>query len=353
MLTFVQKNHTDVESVAIKRMVALRDVGACMTLTTCRGVLLATILELKPEMLEEVFSDGSTFRASDAFMRKWMHRSLNWSRRKGTRAAQKLPSAWETDCSNAILRIAYLIKYYDIPTSNFVNSDQTQVVFAPGDKMTWAETGAKQIHILGKDEKCAFTLLVSVSSDGKLLTHQAVYAGLSDRSLPSPAAPFYAELVGRRFVVFIPSGNKKYWSTQKTMREFVNNILAPHFDMCKAKQGLPPSQQSVWLIDVWSVHRSLEFQTFMRTNHPTIIVCYIPGGCTGVLQPCDVGIQRPLKLSLTRSYHEDVVTILLNQFKAGNEPHLPDTIGALRDGSVRWLLNATKAVDNEDLIKKV
>ena len=53
----------------------------------------------------------------------------------------------------------------------------------------------------------------------------------------------------------------------------------------------------------------------MRTNHPTIILNYVPGGCTKIHQPCDVGIQQPLKLSIKKSYHEDVVQELMLQVK--------------------------------------
>jgi hypothetical protein len=51
----------------------------------------------------------------------------------------------------------------------------------------------------------------------------------------------------------------------------------------------------------------------MKGNHPSIIVDFIPGGCTSVYQPCDVGIQRPFKSSTKQSYHEDIVEEMLAQ----------------------------------------
>jgi hypothetical protein len=81
------------------------------------------------------------------------------------------------------------------------------------------------------------------------------------------------------------------------MKSFINDILAPYYDRKKADLAYPPSQKSLWQIDVWFVHRSDEFRKWMKGNHPTIIVDFVPGGCTGVHQPCDVGIQRPFKLS--------------------------------------------------------
>lgn len=80
----------------------------------------------------------------------------------------------------------------------------------------------------------------------------------------------------------------------------------------------------------------------------------MPGGCTGVAQPCDVGIQRPFKHSIKRSYHEDVVSKILSQLESKADVVTLDThLGVLRDQSTRWLWNAYQAVNNVALVKKV
>ncbi|KAH9955280.1 hypothetical protein BGW80DRAFT_1135035, partial [Lactifluus volemus] len=65
--------------------------GATVNLITARAIIVATILHMKPDILEQKFKDGSTFRASDSFVRKFLHGLLSWSLRKATQAAQKLP----------------------------------------------------------------------------------------------------------------------------------------------------------------------------------------------------------------------------------------------------------------------
>ena len=74
------------------------------------------------------------------------------------------------------------------------------------------------------------------------------------------------------------------------MRSFVGKILAPYFDGEKTQLRLPSSPKYLWSIDVWSVHRCEMFKTWVNQQHPTIILDYMPGGCTGDAQPCDVGI---------------------------------------------------------------
>jgi hypothetical protein len=189
-----------------------------------------------------------------------LHGTLLWSERRATRAAQKLPEDWEQLCEHVFLRIAYGIKEEDIPPELLVNSDQTQVIYSQGSKLTWAKTGSRQVTVIGRDEKCAFTVVVSVSNSGELLPFQAIYQGYSAKTCPSPSANDYnaANAAGFRFEF---SKSKTYWSTQETMRLLVDHIIAPYFSKQKAKLGLPKDQKAIWQIDVWSVHRLEEFRS--------------------------------------------------------------------------------------------
>jgi hypothetical protein len=315
--------------------------------------MLATILTRVPEVFEKKFRDGSTFRASDTFMRRWLHETMKWSQRKATQAAQKKPLDWENQCEKSFFRKAYLIKEEDIPAALYVNSDQTQVVYAPGDKMTWAETGSKQVPLIGGDEKRAFTILVSIACNGAVLPMQAIYSGKTQRSRPTKTAPHYNNLINAGFMLQ-ESGTGTYWSNLETMKDFVDSILAPYFNTTKLDLKLPPSQKSLWSIDVWSVHRSKAFRDWMKQTHPNIILDFIPGGCTSVAQPCDVGIQRLFKLSIKRSYHEDVVSEVMRQLESkATIVDFNTHVGAMRDRSTRWIWNAYQAINNESLVKKV
>lgn len=75
-----QAKSPEVIHVIKERLKALRSSLAPLTVITARGVMVATILRNKPEILQRTFSDGSTFRASDSFVRRFLHDSLHWSR---------------------------------------------------------------------------------------------------------------------------------------------------------------------------------------------------------------------------------------------------------------------------------
>ena len=125
--------------------------------------------------------------------------------------------------------------------------------------MTWSQAGAKQVAMVGMDDKRAFTLVVGVAADGSLLPFQAVFVGKTKASVPSATdSPNYNKAINAGFK-FECSGTGTYWSNQKTMCAYVNDILAPYFERKKRENGLPPTQKSLVQLDVWSVHRSQEF----------------------------------------------------------------------------------------------
>jgi hypothetical protein len=133
---------------------------------------------------------------------------------------------------------------------------------------------------------------------------------------------------------FEVSKSGTYWSMQATMKSLVNNIIALCFGGKKEQLGLPETKYALWTIYCWSVHKSEEFRTWMKKAHPTIIICFVPGGCMGLWQPLDIGIQRVLKQSMKRSAHKDIVTEVTTQLKSGTpvaELQLDTTLPTLRN----------------------
>ena len=98
--------------------------------------------------------------------------------------------------------------------------------------MTWAETGSKQVAIVGADDKWAFTVMICIANDPAddvVLPLQCIYAGQTEALLPSEDSPGIVEALQLGFL-FEVSGTKKYWSNQDRMRTFVDEILQPYFE---------------------------------------------------------------------------------------------------------------------------
>lgn len=242
---YSQTQFPTVEKAIITHLNQLRDASVPLTLVTIRGIVVALIMQLAPEIFEIKAADGSEFRCSDSFIRQWLRTTLNWSERKSTRADHKLPDHWEDLCEKALFRIIYAIKEEDIPASLYVNTDQTQVIYAQGSSLTWMKRGTKQVSTIGEDEKRAFTAVVSIACSGKMLPLQMVYEGATTKSCPRPTASHYGDCISKGFH-FEFSKTDTYWSTHETMESLVNNIVAPYFEKEKVALGLPPSQKAIW-----------------------------------------------------------------------------------------------------------
>ncbi|KAG8726118.1 hypothetical protein FRC12_023690 [Ceratobasidium sp. 428] len=348
-------NRPDVVEIIKKSLNDLRKTGVSLNLKLIRGYMMGVIKHYMPGAFSIVTKSGRLFCCSERFVRRFLRDELGWSVRKSTRAAQKFPSNVDSVLLDAFLRMACAVRDYAIPDCCIVNADQTQVVYSAGDHKTWTAAGERQINVLGAEEKRTFTLLVAIAVSGDLLPFQAIYAGKSDRSVPGSDSPGWSEAQRLGFLLE-HSNTGTYWSTFETMCNWVTKVLAPYFEAQKAKHGLSADQRCMIQLDCWSVHRSAQFRDWMKEHYPWILLMYVPGGCTGLFQACDVGIQRVLKIAIRNAAHADVVTETVNALRSGIKPeHVinDQSLPTLRRRSLSWIVQAYHAVNRSDLIKKV
>jgi hypothetical protein len=280
---------------------------------------------------------------------------MEWSLHRATHPGKKTPENVTQILTDAALCLVWTISQHNVPKPLSVNSDQTGVTYSAGGLATWALIGSKQVEVLGKDERRSFTLMVGISMSGEVLPFQVIYGGKSAASLPTSSAPNYTKATEELKFRFESSGTNTYWSTIETMQSYVTNILAPYFESHHQRLNLL-NQLCIWQIDCWSVHRSLDFRSWMWKTYPWIRIHYIPANCTGLFQPCDVGVQRVLKLAIRRTALKDIVDDTMQQLKDGVTPDkvvFVKKLAAVRDRSVGWLVNAYEAINNRELVEKV
>jgi hypothetical protein len=226
LLNKMQAIHPEIVEDIMSQLVDLRTAGAPLSLASVRCIIIAIISSRAPELFERRFKDGSTFRVSGSFCRKFLDKALAWSMWKGTKAAQKLPSDAEDQCENVFLRRTWTTKEHRIPAELVVNADQTGVVYLPGLRMTYAPRGSKQVGLIGNEEKRAFTALLAVSVGGDALPIQCVYEGKPLRSTPSHSATSRQECDNAKFRFVYSGKTANHWSNQKTMPEWVDVVLS-------------------------------------------------------------------------------------------------------------------------------
>ncbi|KAG9091475.1 hypothetical protein FS749_016521 [Ceratobasidium sp. UAMH 11750] len=293
----VLSEYPEVVDTIKRKLTRFRALGIPLGITGIRALMIAIIKKDAPGLFTRHLRANRLFTCSYSFVRSFLHKELNWSFRRPTRAAQYTPANMDTVLRRAFLRLACLIRDENIPACCIVNTDQTQVVYSHGCKYTWTHQGDKQVPVVGKDEKRAYTLVIGVANSGHTLPFQAIYPGMTRASLPQESAPGYTE-AQKLGMKFEPSLTKTYWATQATMRSYVTQILVPYFQSQIEAHGLPQDQRCVFQIDAWSVHRSAEFRDWISTTYPWITLQYIPGGCTGYFQACDVALQRVVKAAI-------------------------------------------------------
>ena len=258
-------------------------------------------------------------------------------------------------------RIAIDIRDHAIPACCCVNSDQTGKTYSQPGASTYDPIGTNQVTVVGKEAKQAFTIMVGVSTSGQVLPFQIMYAGKTSGSLPEinkPSLEFKdandeAKRLQFRFEWTGIPGN--HWSNLETMKSYVRNILSVYF---VEQQALlkRSNQVCVWTIDCWSIHHLQEFRDWMRENYPWILVRYVPGGCTGIFQPCDVGIQRILKHAMKKTALSHIVKETVAHLNNDKDPGtiiLAKGVKVLRNQSVEWLVQGYKAINTPDIVKKV
>ncbi|KZV59291.1 hypothetical protein PENSPDRAFT_595721, partial [Peniophora sp. CONT] len=320
-----------------------------------RAIMLAHIKTFSPEVLTATAKDGSRFSCSDAYVRKFLYTHLRWVPRKSTRAAQKTPVNADEVLWELFLLLALTLRDSGIhDPSLFINFDQTQVVVADTSRNTFDVEGSKQVGVVGKEEKRAWTSVVAVAANGEVLPTQVIMQGKTSRSLPASSAPRMDEAKELGFV--FSNNPDTYWSNLPCMEVYFEEVVVPFFEKQKERLGLDSEQECVVLLDCWSVHRSAAFHDLVRTRWPWLCLRFVPGGMTGLAQPCDVGIQRVYKLSIKNSQLNDVVAETMEYLEEERDPalFLLDTrIAVLRDCSVSWLVQAWHTINQPELVKKV
>ena len=91
--------------------------------------MIAIIQKNAGELFEAKQQDRSQFKCSESFVRKYLHNVLNWSERRSTKAAQKIPANHEEILTTAFLREAYIVRDHAIHFKLCVNTDQTQLIY--------------------------------------------------------------------------------------------------------------------------------------------------------------------------------------------------------------------------------
>lgn len=328
-------------------LLAIRQASLTVNANLARTIILGYIQAECPELIEEEASTSLRPRGKAPIFsltttKRFLYDHLNWSSRRATKDGQKTPLDWEDLCLATFFRFFYTVMKENIHPSMIINMDQTGVILVPGaNDATYEKKGSKQVPIHGKDEKRAFTAVLSVSMSGHVLPIQSVWKGATGRSLPTNGASAEATAAGHRFVF----NKDSHWSSFTTTQAWINDIVLPYRATMIEKHFLSPDAKMILYIDSWTVHRSKEFRNWIKEKHSGLIVLYVPAGCTGIFQPCDVGLQRLFKHNIKISASQFFVKTVQKDREEGiasSEIRLPTSLPELRNATPLWVSNGVE-----------
>ncbi len=171
-------------------LLGIRFVSFNINANPAQNIILGLIEAEAPELL----GDKAVYQPKEhapifslATTRRFLQIELNWTSRRETKDGQKTPDNAEEICKETFFRFVYTIRREGISKYFIVNVDQTGVLLVPGGQdNTYEVKGAKQVPIHGKEEKKAFTSVLSVDLGGKVLPIQYIWKGVVAASLPTP-----------------------------------------------------------------------------------------------------------------------------------------------------------------------
>ncbi|GMF20848.1 unnamed protein product [Phytophthora fragariaefolia] len=177
--------------------------------------------------------------------------------------------------------------------------DQTSVFWGMGRRSTVDFVGAPTVRSTTNDsEGYRCTMALTIAADGRVLPPYFVYNGAPGGDVEREVSAFCLANVATFSV------QECAWFDDRVMLEWIKKSWKPNV-----------VEPCVLILDSLAVHKKSEVADALACTGTAVI--YVPGGCTGVAQPLDVGIMSPLKQHIRR----------LNTTKSAGRPtKVPTTI---------------------------
>ena len=321
------------------------------TLQTMRTAGTSVSIAVIRHVMRAILPDAalSQLKLSHGFISHWAREQMNWSWRMRTTAASKLPADWRQQGVLMAKWIAFSMQMFKVHPSLVVNMDQTGVHLVPASSRTFESKGAHTVQMIGADDKRQITACIASSLDGDLLPLQLIFQGKT-----SACHPPMTELTKEAHVCVTHSEN--HWSNQETMRQWVAEVLLPYSNHRIAQHNLPRDSHIVLVLDVWAVHKSEEFRTFLRIHHVNIHLVFVPPNSTSQLQVADVMLQRTFKHGLRKRFNDWSAGIIKEQIEQGQLIGLSPLLkmSLIKPLILQWCIEswlAMREVKGRDFIK--
>ena len=208
--------------------------------------------------------------------------------RMGTHETQRKPEDVATEALDYMNIMRSILEGPHRDRRFILNMDQTPVFFCMTRKKTLEVIGVKTVHIRTStnDTKRA-TVAVTIAADGTVLPSTIVFKGKPDGRIARSEFATYPTTHHYQC-------QDNAWMDERVMIEWVDNVLKPY--VANAPDHVIP----LLILDSYRCHMMASVVT--RIQELGIEVKHIPGGCTSLCQPVDVGFNKPFKDRIRRQW---------------------------------------------------
>ena len=199
----------------------------------------------------------------------------------GTHESQKAPEETQTEALDFMGVICPKLQLQCQSKAFILNMDQTPIPFTFNSKMTLEVVGARTVHVRKStnDTKWA-TAAITVTASGKMLLPLLVFKGAKN-----------GRIIKKEFPTFDKSMyyacQENAWMDEQGMLMWVEKVLKPYVE--SAPEGIVP----LVLLDSYCCH--VMASVVNERQDLGVEAEHIPGGCTYLCQPVNIGINKPYK----------------------------------------------------------
>jgi hypothetical protein len=199
----------------------------------------------------------------------------------GTHLSQRKPEEVEAEAKDYMHLIRQFIVGPHCNRRLIINMDQTPIYFAMSVKQTLELVGKQTIHVRTSTNNTKWaTVAVTITADGTVLPSMVIFKGKANGHIAKTEFATYP--APHRYCC-----QENAWMDEVVMLAWVDNILWPYVETA------PDDVIPLLILDSYQFHMmGLVVQMIQVLG---VEAKHIPGGCTSLCQPVDIGFNKPFK----------------------------------------------------------
>jgi hypothetical protein len=202
----------------------------------------------------------------------------------GNNESQRSPAETAAEALDYITNVARP-KVADQPGQHdqdyILNMDQTPIPFTYNSRKTHKIVGRSTVHVQkSTNDKKRAMFAITVTASGKILKPLVIFKGARNGRIVQREFPTY-----ENNVIHLCQVNA--WMDEEAMLVWIEQVLCPHIETA------PPGILPVLFLDSYRCH--MMASVVGKIQDLGVEVDHIPGGCTSICQPVDIGVNKPFK----------------------------------------------------------